>query len=171
MTGFHWQRRVLIALVSFAATACGSGLKSQAVKLTPSAPTAAPVQLSVPVRTTASRSALTPVDDPVSILIATSESHFQAGEKELEQGHVEAARLEFNRSVDVLLESPYGARTEPRIREHFDRLVDRISTYEIKALAQGDGFTEKQYEPASIDELLTVSTTFVAPPAAPALKG
>jgi peptidoglycan lytic transglycosylase D len=73
--------------------------------------------------------------------------------------------------VDVLLESKYGARTEPRIREHFDRLVDRISTYEIQALAQGDGFTEKKYEPASIDELLAVSTTFVAPPAAPELTG
>ena len=59
----------------------------------------------------------------------------------------------------MLLESPYGGRTEPRIREHFDRLVDRISTYEVKALAQGDGFTEKQYEPASIDELLAVSAT------------
>ena len=54
----------------------------------------------------------------------------------------------------MLLESPYGARTEPRIREHFDRLVDRISTYEVRALATGDGFTEKKYEPASIDELL-----------------
>ena len=50
----------------------------------------------------------------------------------------------------MLLESPYGARTEPRIREHFDRLVDRISAYEVKALAEGDGFTEKKYE-AGVD--------------------
>ena len=60
---------------------------------------------------------------------------FKAGQKELEQGHFEAAKQEFDRAVDVLLESPYGARTEPRIREHFDRLVDRISTYEVRALA------------------------------------
>ena len=70
----------------------------------------------------------------------------------------------------MLLESPYGARTEPRIREHFDRLVDRISTYEVRALAAGDGFTEKKYEPASIDELLAMSTTFGTPPAPPSLK-
>ena len=75
------------------------------------------------------------------------------------QGHVEAAKQEFDRAVDVLLESPYGGRTEPRIREHFDRLVDRISTYEVRALATGDGFTEKKYEPASIDELLAMSAT------------
>ena len=64
--------------------------------------------------------------------------------------------------MDLLLESPYGGRTEPRLREHFDRLVDRISTYEVKALAQGDGFTEKKYERASIDELLALSITFGA---------
>ena len=72
--------------------------------------------------------------------------------------------------MDVLLESPYGGRTEPRLREHFDRLVDRISTYELKALATGDGFTEKKYEPASIDELLALSTTFGTPAAAAGLK-
>jgi hypothetical protein len=70
----------------------------------------------------------------------------------------------------VLLESPYGARTEPRIREHFDRLVDRVSTYEVRALATGDGFTEKKYEPASIDELLAMSATLGTPPAEPGLK-
>src|SRR5262249_44409801 len=93
--------------------------------------------------------------------------HFEAGQRELEQGHVEAAKLEFNRAVDVLLESPYGARTEPRIREHFDRLVDRISSYEGRALATGDGFTEKDYEPATIDQLLAPPTT-LGPPAATA---
>ena len=60
--------------------------------------------------------------------------------------------------MDVLLESPYGARTEPRMREHFDRLVDRINAHEVTALAQGDGFAEKKYEPASIDELLKIAT-------------
>ena len=109
-----------------------------------------------------------PVDDPVQTLIATSERHFKTGQQELEQGHVEAAKQEFNRAVDVLLESPYGARTEPQIREFFDRLVDRISAYEVRALAEGDGFTEKKYEPASIDALLALSTTVVPPPTAPA---
>jgi membrane-bound lytic murein transglycosylase D len=111
-----------------------------------------------------------PVEDPVLTLIATSDRHFKAGQAELEQGHFEGARQEFNRAVNVLLESPYGARIEPRIREHFDRLVDRISTYELRALADGDGFTEKKYEPATIDELLALSTTFGTPEAAPGLK-
>ena len=75
-----------------------------------------------------------------------------------ELGHLEKARAEFDRAIEVLLESPYGARTEPRLREHFDRLVDRINAHEVTALAQGDGFAEKRSEPASIDELLKIAT-------------
>ena len=107
-----------------------------------------------------------PPEDPVVNLIALSEQHFLAGQRELEQGHVEGARLEFDKAVNVLLESNYGGRSEPRIREHFDRLVDRISAYEVKALAEGDGFTEKKYEPASIDELLAMSATLAPEPSA-----
>ena len=99
-----------------------------------------------------------PVRDPVAELIAESTRHFENGQKELADGHLEMARNEFDRALDVLLESPYGARTEPRIREHFDRMVERISAFEVTALAQGDGFTEKSGEPASIDELLAIST-------------
>ena len=96
--------------------------------------------------------------DPVADLIALSTRHFENGQKELQDGHLDSAKMEFNRALEVLLESPYGARSEPRLREHFDRLVERISAYELTALAQGDGFTEKRYEPASIDDLLALST-------------
>ena len=107
-----------------------------------------------------------PVPDPIDDLIATSQNHFEAGERELNLGHLERARTEFDRSVDVMLESPYGARTDARMREHFDRLVDRINAHEVTALGQGDGFVEKKYEPASIDELLKIAT-FPKPDADP----
>jgi membrane-bound lytic murein transglycosylase D len=107
--------------------------------------------------------------DPVSELIALSTRHFETGQRELREGHLEMAKEAFNRSLEVLLESRYGGRTVPRIREHFDRLVERISAYELTALAQGDGFTEKKYEPATIDDLLAIST-FEQPPATPETK-
>jgi membrane-bound lytic murein transglycosylase D len=160
------QRLALLALLPFVA-ACGSSLKTQGPVVTP---TAAVAPHSASARAPAQPAPTVPVEDPVVTLIASSDRYFKAGQKELEQGHFEAAKQEFNRAVDVLLESPYGARTEPRIREHFDRLVDRISTYEVRALATGDGFTEKKYEPASIDELLAMSTTLGTPNAAPGLK-
>jgi membrane-bound lytic murein transglycosylase D len=102
--------------------------------------------------------------DPVAELLALSTSHFETGQRELREGHLEMAKAAFNRSLEVLLESRYGGRLDPRIREHFDRLVERISAYELTSLVQGDGFTEKKYEPATIDDLLTIST-FEQPPA------
>jgi membrane-bound lytic murein transglycosylase D len=98
-----------------------------------------------------------PAADPLTLLIEQSERHFTTGQHELELGHLERARAEFDRALEVLLESSYGVRSEPRLREQFERLVDRISAYEITALAEGDGFSEKPTEPASIDELLAQS--------------
>jgi len=153
----HWRRFAFVALLP-AVTACSSSLKTQGTQVRPTPPAAATPSVRTPPPAPAA-----PVEDPVLTLIDSSDRAFKAGQRELEQGHVEAAKQEFNRAIDVLLESPYGARTEPRIREHFDRLVDRISAYEVRALAAGDGFTEKKYEPASIDELLAQSATLTAP--------
>jgi membrane-bound lytic murein transglycosylase D len=104
--------------------------------------------------------AAAPAPDTVQALITESQQLYLKGQRELDLGHFDKARAEFNRAVDVLLNAPGGARTEPRLREQFDRLVDRISALEVAALAAGDGFAEKPTEPASIDELLALSDTF-----------
>ncbi len=96
--------------------------------------------------------------DPIDALIAESQARFDAGRRELAVGHLESARREFDAAIDVLVQSPYGARYDARLREQFERLIDRISAHEMAALAEGDGFTEKRYEPASIDALLAEST-------------
>jgi len=104
--------------------------------------------------------------DSVVELIAVSTLHFEAGEREMQLGHLTSARAEFNRALEILLESPPGARTEPRLRAHFDQLVERISAYEVTALAQGDGFVEQRQEPAGIDELLAITTFEIPAPTA-----
>ena len=108
-------------------TGCLSS-KQQAVAVVPQAP--APVAPVAPVQPVA--------PDPVSVLIAESDRHFELGRKELAEGHLEMARTEFDRALDTLLESPAGARSNPRLREHFDWLVDRISVLEQAALTTGD---------------------------------
>jgi membrane-bound lytic murein transglycosylase D len=110
-----------------------------------------------------------PQDDPNQRLIAVSQAHFDTGKAELELGHLERARTEFDLALDLLLESPAGARSNARLREHFDRLVDRISAYELRALAEGDGFAERPTVPASLDELLALST-FDLPAPPPSLR-
>jgi membrane-bound lytic murein transglycosylase D len=137
---------VAAAGILLTAAGCGSNPKPQVQAAV------APPQHTVP------RVEVPPPPDPIANLIATSQRHFEAGERELKVGHLEQARAEFDRAVDVMLESPYGARTDARMREHFDRLVDRINAYEVTALGQGDGFVESKYEPASIDELLKIAT-------------
>lgn len=138
----------LTLLSVLGAAACGGGARPV---LTPNVP--APAQ---PASTTI-QSPRTPVD-PIDALIADSEQQFEAGRRALEAGHLSQARLAFDRAVEMLLESPYGARTDQRLRVHFDRLVDRINALEVIALRQGDGFTEKRADAAVIDALLADST-------------
>jgi len=134
--------------VSISIVGCGRGAKSVQVRVTPPAPAVVEVRQPDPV----------PVQDPIADLIAESQRHFVAGERELSLGHLEQARASFDLAIEVLLKSPNGARTEARVRTHFDQLVERISAHEITALSQGDGFVEKKTEPASIDKLLAIST-------------
>jgi len=161
MIRFVWRRRLFAALLPFVA-ACGSSRSKPVAVAIPSSSeqAVAASQPQAPVETVqvAAQEPAQAQQDPVEKLIVTSDRHFKAGQTALDQGHFEAAKQEFDRAVDVLLESEFGARTEPRIREHFDRMVDRISAYEVRALAAGDGFAETKYEAASIDEILALST-------------
>lgn len=139
----------LVVAASCASAACSSGAGPLVTRATPEQPVAPVVREPTPA---------TPVVDPIDQLLHSADRHFEAGRHELTLGHLATAKTEFNKALEVLLESPQGAKSDPRIREHFERLVDRIAALELNALASGDGFTEHPYEPASIDELLAIST-------------
>ena len=143
------ERTLPLVLVCFASVLAGCATSSGAktAKAIPRPPAAAVAPLPA-----------APSPDPIATLIAESDRHFAAGQQELTLGHLVRARDEFDRSLDILLESADGARADARLREHFDRLVDRISALEQAALATGDGFTETATEPASIDALLDFET-------------
>ena len=146
------------ALLSLALVSAGCAARAQVTSATSHQAAIGPVLVAMPPSPQLAT-------DPITDLIAVSNSHFEAGQSELQRGHLESARGEFNKALDVLLESPFGARSEPRIREHFDRLVERISATELTSLAQGDGFTEKKYAAATIDDLLALSTSTSEPSA------
>jgi membrane-bound lytic murein transglycosylase D len=140
------QRPLPLVLLGAAlvAASCASGTRAT-TRIEPVTPPAAAPPLAVE-----------QLPDPVVVLIDQSERHFTAGQRDLELGHLEHAKTEFDLALDLLLESPGGARANPKLREHFDRLVDRISVLEQAALAAGDGFTETKSEPATIDTLLAI---------------
>ncbi len=150
--------RWLGSLVFLCAACGGRGPAQPAVTPAPQLPAA---------QAAPAPSAPAQVLDPIAALIATSERHYATGQRELAEGHLDQARREFDLSISILLESSPGARADARLRDHFDRLVDRISAQEASALAEGDGFSEGPSEPAAIDELLAIASTFDTP-AAPA---
>ncbi|MCU0248973.1 MAG: LysM peptidoglycan-binding domain-containing protein [Vicinamibacterales bacterium] len=113
--------------------------------------------------------AAAPQADPIGDVIAQSQRLFDRGQQEAGLGHLAQARVLFDQALDSLLELPEGARSNARLKEHFDRLVDRISAYELRALAEGDGFSERPTVPASIDELLDLAT-FDLPAPPPSLR-
>jgi membrane-bound lytic murein transglycosylase D len=154
MVSRSWRPMLALALLVPLAPGCATRTPAPLPAQAPPAPLVTPAPAPPPSPPTA--------PDPVATLIASSQRHFERGQQEAALGHLDQARAAFDRALDVLLESPYGARYDAALREHFDRLVDRISAYEATALAQGDGFNEEPSVPASIDALLEESV-FAAP--------
>lgn len=155
----HWLPLAALASVACLSAGCAAGLSHPAAVLPAHAPSVAGTPAPI----------VPAPADPVLDLIAQSDAHFAKGQAALERGHLDEARTEFNAAVDVLMGAPFGVDGDVRLRRQFDLIVDRISTEEITALAQGDGFTEKKYEPASIDRLLALST-FDKPAPSPAVE-
>jgi membrane-bound lytic murein transglycosylase D len=143
--------------LAFGVAACGGSKAAPALpgasgsNVPASAVPPAPVAQSAP-------ASQPPLNDAIAKLIGEAERHFTAGQNELKQGRLAAARAEFDRAVGVLIESPLGAKSDPRLRAEYEQLLGRISALEASALRQGDGFSESKTEPAAIDALLAVAT-------------
>ena len=93
------------------------------------------------------------VPGPKEYLIQQVEAKFASGEKNYKEGHLEAARRDFDDAVDWLLEGGYDANTDPQLSELFHRVVDSVYGYELQAFREGDGFQEAPAVPAPIDEV------------------
>ncbi|MGH9862274.1 MAG: LysM peptidoglycan-binding domain-containing protein [Candidatus Acidiferrales bacterium] len=91
--------------------------------------------------------------DAVPALLAEANQAAHRGEEHLRAGHMEAARSEFNRAVDLFLDSGLNLREDPRLESAFDDLVDRIQELE-RASWQGSGAGgEPPDVPAPLDEM------------------
>ena len=96
--------------------------------------------------------------DATRQIIDQAESYYRQGEQDYKQGHLDQAKKWFDRAVDSLLRSAGPMEADDRLEKEFDSLVDRINSYEMIALKEGDGFTTQKYEPAPSDETLAVET-------------
>jgi membrane-bound lytic murein transglycosylase D len=94
----------------------------------------------------------TDLSDAVSALIARADKLFQVGQIEYQNGHLDAARQNFDQAFNVMLSSDLDLRDNPLLEKEFDKIVDGVRELEQVALREGDGFTEQRSEPAPIDE-------------------
>jgi membrane-bound lytic murein transglycosylase D len=91
--------------------------------------------------------------DPTSRLIASADAYLASGVGQSKAGHLNRAREDFDRALDVYLNAPGGAMTSPLLAKAYRQTLETIQLHEFEALAAGDGFTETLPEPASIDEV------------------
>src|SRR5947209_2388702 len=96
--------------------------------------------------------------DPVTNVIAEAEKAFLAGQEDYKAGHLDAAKQDFDRAVDILMQSPVDIKSDDRLEQEFDKITEEIHKLEMTAFKAGDGFTEQQAEPAPIDEANTAAT-------------
>ena len=90
--------------------------------------------------------------DPVAVLIAQVEKQYEQGQAEYQAGHLESAKASFDKAVDMLLQSPIDVRSDDRLQNEFDKIIEGVNQLEMVALKEGDGFTEQKTVPAPITE-------------------
>lgn len=130
----RWRQSLCLTGFSLLALACGGAHRSpHAFSPPPSAPPAAP--------------------DPASTLLPAAEASLRDGLAAADAGHLQKARFELNRAVDLFLSHPGGALSDPAVAAAYRRTLETVQVREIELLAAGDGFTEAASEPAAIDEL------------------
>src|ERR1041384_6498481 len=71
-------------------------------------------------------------EDPrVSRIIEDAEKHFRIGELNLKDQKRQAAREEFDKAVDTVLESGMDVRSNPRLNRYYVELVEKVYRYEV----------------------------------------
>ena len=121
-------------------------------------------------------------EDPrVQQIIARADEHYKLGELNLRDNKRQAAREEFDKAVDAVLESGMDVRSNPRLQHYYLTLVENIYRYEVPQgvpvqpqpngasfieVAQGGnvqqqeqpqvGFTEQKFEPSPLDDLAKI---------------
>jgi membrane-bound lytic murein transglycosylase D len=77
----------------------------------------------------------------VQQLINKAETAYRSGVDNYRAGHLDAARLDFDSAVDLMLTSGMDLKTDPQLADEFDHLLNAVNSLEMTALKQGNGFS------------------------------
>src|SRR5262249_8292113 len=68
-------------------------------------------------------------------VIERSTGHFQAAEASFKDGNFDKARREYDRAVDTVLEAGIDVRSDPRLYQHYQNLIERIYQRQMTLMA------------------------------------
>lgn len=74
-------------------------------------------------------------------LINRAEQAYRSGVDNYRAGRLDAARIDFDSAVDLMLTSGMDLKTDPQLADEFDRLLNAVNSLEMAALKQGNGFS------------------------------
>ena len=77
----------------------------------------------------------------VQQLINQAEETYRSGVDNYRAGRLDAARVDFDSAVDLMLTSGMDLKTDPQLSDEFDHLLNAVNSLEIAALKQGNGFS------------------------------
>ena len=74
-------------------------------------------------------------------LINQAEQAYKSGVDNYRAGHLDAARMNFDAAVDVMLMSGMDLKGDPQLADEFEHLLSAVNSLEMAALKQGNGFS------------------------------
>src|SRR5271168_3293462 len=77
----------------------------------------------------------------VQQLINKAEAAYRSGVDNYRAGHLDAARVDFDSAVDLMLTSGMDIKADPQLSDEFDHLLSAVNSLEMAALKQGNGFS------------------------------
>jgi membrane-bound lytic murein transglycosylase D len=126
----------------------------------PQVQTQAPAQTAPPAETKPESPPPPPASDLVADLIARVEKDYQAGLDAYQAGQTDAAKQDFDRALNALLESNLDIRSDDRLEKEFNHVVEGINRLDLGSLGLSSDSDTQKTEPAPIDETndVTLST-------------
>src|SRR5580700_3074203 len=107
--------------------------------------------------------AVKPASDPVGDLVARVEKEYQAGLANYQAGHTDAAKQNFDKAFNALLESKLDIRSDNRLEKEFERIAEGVNQMSLGDVASTS--EAQNSEPAPIDE-----TNGITPSADPSVR-
>src|SRR6202789_1426770 len=77
----------------------------------------------------------------VQELINKAEAAYRSGVDNYRSAHLDAARLDFDSAVDLMLTSGLDLKSDPQLADEFDHLLNAVNSLEMAALKRGNGFS------------------------------